>query len=455
MNLTQALLILRARWLIVVLAPLLTVAMALGVTLMTPKTYQATTSLVVNYKGSDPVTGQAMASQLLPGFMATQIEIVGSMSVALKVVEALKLDQGPKVQQHFMAATGGKGQLRDWLAAGLLGRLTVQPARESSVLQISFVGSDPQMAASVANAFAAAYLQASIDLKVQPSKRTAVYFDGQVKVLRDQLETAQQRLSKYQQDNGIVSTDRSLDVESVRLNELSSQAVVAQGQAMEATARGRKAQGGTSSPDVANNPLIQNLKMALGVAESKLSDLGQRLGKNHPQYESAQAEVDKLRADLNAQIRQTSNAVDANAEILRQRGNEASAALRTQRDKVLRLNRMRDEMTVLVKEVDSAQRAYDTVAQRLALTNIEAQANQSDVAVLTPALAPFKAFGPKLMLNLLIGLAAGLLLGIGGGIILELFDRRVRSGHDLVESAGLIVLGTIGKIPANRNRSAA
>lgn len=455
MNLTQALLILRARWLIVVLAPLLTVAVALGVTLMTPKTYQATTSLVVNYKGSDPVTGQAMASQLLPGFMATQIEIVGSMSVALKVVEALKLDQGEKVQQHFMAATGGKGQLRDWLASGLLGRLTVQPARESSVLQISFVGSDPHMAASVANAFAAAYLQASIDLKVQPSKRTAVYFDGQVKVLRDQLETAQQRLSKYQQDNGIVSTDRSLDVESVRLNELSSQAVVAQGQAMEATARGRKAQGGSSSPDVANNPLIQNLKMALGVAESKLSDLGQRLGKNHPQYESAQAEVDKLRADLNAQIRQTSNAVDANAEILRQRGNEASAALRTQRDKVLRLNRMRDEMTVLVKEVDSAQRAYDTVAQRLALTNIEAQANQSDVAVLTPALAPFKPFGPKLMLNVLIGLAAGLLLGIGGGIILELFDRRVRSGHDLVESAGLIVLGTIGKVPATRPRSVA
>jgi polysaccharide biosynthesis transport protein len=332
----------------------------------------------------------------------------------------------------------------------------VQPARESSVLQISYIASDPQMAASVANAFAAAYLQASIDLKVQPSQRTAVYFDGQVKVLRDQLETAQQRLSKYQQDNGIVSTDRSLDVESVRLNELSSQAVVAQGLAMEASARGRQAQGGAaSSPDVANNPLIQNLKVALGVAESKLSEIAQRLDKNHPQYQSAQAEVDKLRADLNAQIRQTSNAVGANADILRQRGNEASAALRTQRDKVLRLNRMRDEMTVLVKEVDSAQRAYDTVAQRLALTNIEAQANQSDVAVLTPALAPFKPFGPKLVLNTLIGLAAGLLLGIGGGIILELFDRRVRSGHDLRESAGLIVLGTIGKAGTPRQRRVA
>jgi succinoglycan biosynthesis transport protein ExoP len=442
LNLTQVLLILRARWLIVVLALLLTVGAALGVTLMTPKSYQATTSLVLNYKGSDPVTGQAMASQLLPGFMATQIEIVGSMSVALKVVDALKLAHDPKVQQRFASATGGKGELRDWLAGGLLGKLSVQPAHESSVLQISYVGSDPQMVASVANAFAAAYQQTSVELKVQPSQRTAVYFDGQVKLLRDKLETAQQRLSKYQQDHGMTSTDKSMDVESIRLNELSSQAVVAQGLAMEASARGRQA--GAESPDVANNPLIQNLKMGLGVAESKLSEVGQRLAPNHPQYQSAKAEVDKLRADLNAQIKHASSTVGANAGILRQRGSEAGAALQDQRNKVLRLNRTRDELIVLGKEVDSAQRAYDSVAQRLALTNIEAQANQSDVAVLTPALAPHRAFGPKLMLNLVIGLVAGLMLGIGGGVMLELFDRRVRSAHDLLDSAGLVVLGTIG-----------
>ncbi len=452
MNLTQALLILRARWLIVVLAPLLAVAAAVGVTLMMPKTYQATTSLVLNYKGSDPVTGQAMASQLMPGYMATQIEIVGSMSVALKVVDALKMAEGEKIQKSFLAATGGQGELRDWLASGLLGRLKVTPAQESSVLQISFIANEPAMAASVANAFASAYLQTAIDLKVQPSQRTAVYFDGQVKQLRDKLETAQQRLSKYQQEQGIVSTDRSVDVETVRLNELSSSAVVAQGLAMEAAARGRSAQDGTASPDVANNPLIQNLKLQLGTAESKLSEVAQRLDRNHPQYESAKAEVDKLRNELNAQIKQTSNAVSANAAILSQRGSEAAAALRLQRDKVLDLNRKRDELTVLSKEVDSAQRAYDTVAQRLALTNIEAQANQSDVAVLTPALAPFKPFGPKIVLNTLIGLAAGLLLGIGGAVLLELLDRRVRSAHDLRESAGLVLLGSIGGPPERRVR---
>jgi uncharacterized protein involved in exopolysaccharide biosynthesis len=196
---------------------------------------------------------------------------------------------------------------------------------------------------------------------------------------------------------------------------------------------------------VANNPLIQNLKIGLGNAESKFSDIKQRLDKNHPQYQSAEAEVAKLRADLNAQIAVASNAVSGNATILQQRSGEARAALEAQKLKVLNLNRARDELSVLSKDADSAQRAYDTISQRLMLTNLEGQANQSDIAVLTPALAPLKPFGPKLLLNTLIASIVGMLLGIGGAVILELLDRRVRSAADLSAVIGLPVLGVIRK----------
>jgi succinoglycan biosynthesis transport protein ExoP len=453
MTLTQFWLILRAHRRLVGMALALTVLAALAVTLLTPKTYKATTTLVLNYKGSDPVTGQASASQLLPGYMATQIEIVGSMSVALKVVDALKLADGALVKERFLDATDGSGSVRDWVAAGLLSKLEVLPAKESSVLQISYVGRAPQMAADVANAFANAYQQTSVRLKVEPSQRTAVYFNDQVKQLRTTLETAQQRLSKYQQENGIVSTDKSLDVESVRLNELSSQAVLAQGQASEASARQRQARGNAGqSPDVANNPLIQNLKLSVANADAKLAEVAGRLGSNHPAYQSAKAEADKQRASLNAQVAQASTAVGVNATILQQRGGEAAGALAEQKNKVLRMNRTRDELNVLAREVDSAQRAYDTVAQRLAVTNLDAQANQVDVAVLTNALAPLKPFGPKLLLNLVIGLVAGALLGVGGVVLLELLDRRVRSAADLLAGTGLAVLGTIKRAPGSATR---
>ncbi len=444
MNLSQFLLILRAHYKLIAITVLVTVAAALGVSLLKHKTYKATTALVLNYKGTDPVTGQAMPSQLMPGYMSTQVELVTSMSVALRVVDALKLADGPLVKQKFLDATDGEGNVRDWIASGLLDKLDVAPLHDSSVLNITYTGYERQMAANVANAFGAAYQQVSVQLKVDPSKKTSVYFNDQVKQLRDNFELAQQRLSAYQHDHGIVNAnaDKSLDVETVRLNELSSQLVTAQGQAMEARARQHHA-GGAASPDVTNNPMIQNLKVELGSAESKFSDIEQKMGKNHPLYVGAKAEVDKLRAGLAAQTQITSEAIGTNANILQQRSGQVRSAVEAQRGKVLQLNRSRDELAVLGREVDSAQRAYETIAQRLTLTNLEGQANQSDIAVLTPALAPLKAFGPKIVLNTLVALVVGLMLGVGGAVMLELLNRRVRSSADLAELVGLPVLCVI------------
>jgi len=453
MNLSQFLLILRAHYKIILLALIVTVATTVAVTLLKPKTYKATTSLVLNYKGTDPVTGSAMPSQLQPGYMSTQIEIVNSMSVALKVVDTLKLAEGEDVKKSFQASAAGDGNIRDWVAAGLLAKLDVLPSHESSVLSITYTAPDPQSAAQIANAFGDAYQQVSVKLKVDPSKKTSVYFNDQVKLLRDNYETAQKKLSKYQQDNGIVNADKSLDVESVRLNELSSQLVAVQGEAMEASSRQRLAKGKAGdSPDVASNPLIQNLKMGLGNAESKFAEIAQRLDKNHPQYQSAKAEVDKLRADLNAQISAAANVIGSNATIQQQRGAEIRGALAAQKLKVLQLNRTRDELAVLSRDVDSAQRAYETISQRLTLTNLEGQSNQSDIAVLTPALAPLKPFGPNLLLNTSLAIAVGTLLGVGRAVILELLNRRVRSVADLAGTNGLAVLGVIKKSNAVARR---
>jgi uncharacterized protein involved in exopolysaccharide biosynthesis len=48
----------------------------------------------------------------------------------------------------------------------------------------------------------------------------------QTKVLRNNLEEAQAKLAKYQQEKGLTSVMGNLDVESARLNDLSSQLVL-------------------------------------------------------------------------------------------------------------------------------------------------------------------------------------------------------------------------------------
>jgi chain length determinant protein EpsF len=276
-------------------------------------------------------------------------------------------------------------------------------------------------------------------------KKAASYFNEQTKQLRDNVENAQARLSKYQQEKGIVSLDNNrVDVELSRLNDLSTQLVAAQAAALEATSRERMAGSGAAhSPDVANNPLIQNLRVALAAAEAKLAEGAARYGSKHPQYLATRAEVDRMRADLNAALGTVSRSVGGNAQVLRQREEELRAALAAQKTRVLELNRARDELGVLLKDLDSAQRAFDAASGRFSQTRIEAQAEQSDIAVLNPAVAPGEPSGPRVLLNTLVAILLGTVLGLGLALLLELLQRPVRAAGDVQELLGIPVLGTI------------
>lgn len=445
MNLSQVLSIfVQRRWIIGVTL-VCTVAATLGLSLLLPKSYKATAVLVLNYKGVDSVSGMIMPSQLMPGYIATQVDILNSKSVALKVVDNLHLADNPEVKKNFQDAMNGEGSIREWLADLLRKKLEAVPSRESSVLEVSFTGADPGFAAAVANAFAHEYQQTAIQLSVEPMKKASVYFNNQIKGLRDNLEKAQGRLSSYQQDKGIVSLDNRLDVETARLNDLSTQLVAVQGQLMESSSRQRQAQGsdGADSPDVMANPLTQSLKTSIVQAEARLSDLSQRLGVNHPQYQSAKAELDKLKTQLASQVRAASSAVAGTTRILQRRESELRGALQAQKDKVLELNRARDQLTVLTREIDSAQRAYDLSTQRFNQTSLEGKADQTDVSILAEAVPPAKPTGPKVVLNTLASLFLGTLLGMMFSILAEALDRRLRTEEDFVEALDVPVLATI------------
>jgi polysaccharide biosynthesis transport protein len=446
MNPSLLLLALRARYKIVLLALGITVLVTLAISLRTPKNYTAGVSMVVNYKGVDPVTGLSAPAQLLPGYIATQVDIIKSKSVALKVVDDLKLASNPAAQAQFESATGGRGTLRDWLADALMTKVDVVPGRDSSVLTINVRGNDPQFVAAVANAFANAYLDVSVQLKIDPMQRASSYMTSQIKTLREQYEQAQARLSKYQKDNEIYSADNRVDVETARLNDLSTQLVAVQSQSMDAASRRHQVESGTaSSPDVLNNPLIQNLQGSLAAAEAKLADLSQRLAPNHPQYIAAKSQVEKLRSNLEEQIRASSRGVAATADISQRRESELRAAVAAQKAKVQSLNGARNEFNVLTNEMENARRAYELASQRLNQISLEGQSKEADIAVLTAATPPLNPSGPRLLVNLALAIVVGTILGLAGVLVLELLDQRIRSASHLAEAFDLPVLGVIQK----------
>src|ERR1700761_1001130 len=112
------------------------VALVVVVSLIWPKTYVAETSVVIDSKSTDPVSGMEQASELMPSNLATQADVITSHNVAVKVVDRLRLANDPETREKFMEATGGAGSIKDWLADGILRKVDVKPSRESHVVNI-------------------------------------------------------------------------------------------------------------------------------------------------------------------------------------------------------------------------------------------------------------------------------------------------------------------------------
>ncbi len=459
MKLGQIIVVLRARFGLVFGVLCLGLAVVGTLSVVLPKRFVAAVSLVVDTKAADPVTGALLPLQMLPGYLATQIDIIKSHSVALKVVDRLKLPELPAVVDQYRKDTGGAGSIRDWLADRLLLQLDVRPSRESSVIDVAYTSVDPRVAADMANAFGDAYVQTSLELKVDPARRQAGWFEDQVADLRRGLEAAQQKLSDYQSEHAIVASapDR-IDIESTRLAELASQLVVAQSSMYAASTR-QKQMGDAvrrdrvdELPDVLGNQLVQSLKAELVRSEAKLADLSSRYGKNHPAYVSAAAERDSLRAKLAAELGTARGAIDQSAEIASGQVATLQEAVERQKTRVLELNEQRDILTVLTRDVDSARAAYDAALDRKAHVRLESEIDQTDIAVLNPAVPPLKPAYPLLALNLALSAVLGLALGAAAALIAETSSRRVRARSDLAELCGVPVLAELRRMTRRERR---
>jgi len=442
MTLQQFLLILRARYKVVLLTFGITVATAVALSLLLPKQYTGSVALVVDVKSPDPVSGMMLAGLMAPGYMATQIDIINSDRVAKDVVRGLKLDQSPALREAWQDDTDGQGNIVDWIAIVLQKKLDVKPSRESNLININYLGLSPEFAAAVANAFAQAFINANLEMRLAPARQYATFFEEQTKAARAKLDAAQNAMSAYRQKNGITAADDRLDFETAKLNETSSQLTGVQCQTTDSQSKRQGVKSDTVS-EVMQSPVIQALKTNVAMLEAKLNESSGNLGKNHPQTQRTEMELATLRAQLDAETRKITSSIDTSYQVGKQREKELQSAVAAQKARVLVLNKQRDELNVLQRDIDSAQRNFEAVSGRASQSNLESQTNQTNITVLNPATPPVEPSRPRVLINILVSIFLGGIFGVGLALVLELKNRHVRSADDLSEVLDIPQLGTI------------
>jgi polysaccharide biosynthesis transport protein len=418
------------------------IALTVLAKLILPPNYVAATSMVIDTKAADPVTGAA-APVGGNTQVTTQIDVITSRAVALKVVNDLKLIEGSGEEAD---------RKRVGKAYELLGALTVRPTPSSNIVRILFEDSDPEFAAAAANAFADAYVRTSLELKLDPSRRQNVWFEEQLRNLRNSVEERRQRLSQYQRDHGIIATDERLDVENQRLNDLSRQLVEAQREQQDAQARQRQAgQGGNLNelPEIMSNSLLQSLRAELVRAEARLAELSERYDRNHPQFQMANAEVRALRDKIAAETTSATASIGQAVQIAGSQVGSLQQAFDEQKSRILELKRQRDEVSVLSREVETAQGAYDAVLQRASQVRLESELEYTSVAMLDRAAPPGRPAPPGLVLSAVLAAVFGAMFGAAIALLLEMLDRRIRVGDELTRLAGLEVLAEVPRLRAS------
>ena len=148
MTLGQFISILQARWRSALLVLLVTVCAAVAVSLLLPKKYTATASVMLDVRSPDPIGGTALAGMMAPAYMATQVDLISSERVARRAIQTLGLADNAATREQWHLATKGQGNFEAWLADTLLKHLDVKPSRESNVITIGYASPDPNFSAA-------------------------------------------------------------------------------------------------------------------------------------------------------------------------------------------------------------------------------------------------------------------------------------------------------------------
>jgi succinoglycan biosynthesis transport protein ExoP len=402
-SLRQFLFALRARFRVFALALAAVVLASTAASLLMAKSYRATVSLLVDAKDEQSM-GDALRALGLPqehlSYLQTQADILASPKVAHRVVEQLKLAQDPLALRTLGVAAPPSPRVEDQLVDRLLHMLKVETS-QSSVIQATVTCADPRLAATIANAFAAAYVNTMLELRVAPTREAAAWFDEQLKGLRANLEDAQRKLSADQH------------AERLQL-----------------------AQHPERLPQVRDDVFIQQLRADLLHGEEKLRELSTQYGVNHPVYQRQLSENLELRSRLQSELRKVAAGVASPDGEIPPRAASREQAQDPQQTGVLE--------PVLQHNVESAERAYDTALQRYSSSQVDSRASQTNVTVLSPAAVPLRAYRPNIPLNLALALITGIALGGALVALVERQDARVRCPEDLTAVVQLPLLAVLG-----------
>jgi polysaccharide biosynthesis transport protein len=450
--------------------------------LMTTPIYTAHTTLMILPKaptGIDPAEALVEIEASYDGsdYFKTQGEILRSRTLAASVVRNLGLNRNPAFTGSgrpglFGAMVGGLRQrvhdlltppppgslaprlgqhdVSDDQVDGYLGGLNIRTIPSTSLVEIDYSSPDPQLAARIANAHAAAYIDRGVEMHGQASHTTEKFLSHKLVELKEQLEKSEVALNDYRRAKGIIPGLMSLDGKDTvvidRLSDLSKDLTRAQVEriGLESQIELIHRHQYDSLPVVMGDKLVQAMQGQLNQLSAQDASLSNQFTGAYPPLAQLRAQESAIRMQLNGEIQNSIKGIESSYQQALEKEKELDAEMQRQRNATMTLNDAAVQYAILQRDVDTYRQLYNAVLKRMKDVGVEAEAQTSNVSIVDTATAPRIPSYPKKMRDLMVSGILGLLGALGLAFLLDYLDNTLT---DPEEAERYLRLPNIGIIP--------
>ncbi len=414
-----------------------------------PRAWTASADVYIDYRENDPISGRTLSAMLDDSYMQTQMEMIRSHAVAERVIDAMQLRN--TAAHRELVERQGEARANDLLLQSLRDNIQVTATRGSRVVEVSFDGDSPESARDFVNEIVRSYIAVTQTIATNAARSRSEQYNLQLEQLRTEADTIQAKLTQYQQETGILSTDERDDLAIRGLNELVSQAALLQTRRRQAQASSDVVAAMLASgvrieelPEVAQLPGINSMKSTLSEVDRRLSDARAKLGPQHPTVRALVEERDQLIGRIGSEARVARARAQKEVDLLAAQDAAIQADIEKRRQDILQKKIHRDRVAAYQRQLASVLQVYNTALQKYDGLLMASNITQPNLTVLRAADLPSKPSRPRVMQSLAASVIAGLFVGLSLALVLELWRRRVRCMDDMQRGMRVPLLGRIG-----------
>jgi capsular exopolysaccharide synthesis family protein len=448
----------KRKW-IIVTTVLVTLTVGVLISARTKPQYSATARIAIGkesgenfgFKDSQP-TGDSEDYDYTVS-MDTQTNILQSNRIALEVIKNLRLDENRAFAGDLAAATPKTGDVgiqridhtRDAALLALFhAAMKVSSVRNTRILDISFRSPDPALAAEIADDIVATYIENNYRTRYETTMQSSDWLAKQISDLKQRVETSQEKLIRYQRENGMLGIDEKQNIITQKLDDLNKSLTEAQADRITKQAAYETARAGKFDEVYEPNSLGASLFQQEANLRSQYAQITTTFGSNYPKSLEIKNQIDQTRRSIEAENQRRLTRLQSEFASAQAREAMLARALDQQKLEANQVNEKSIEFSILKRDLDANRTLYEGLLQKLKEAGVTASLRSSNIRIVDNARVPTTPVSPNWPRNLEVSLSLGLIGGIVLTFLVEALDTTVRTPD---ETQALLGLPSLGLIP--------